>query len=308
MFRREVLEAEMMQMNVTVEKERHNWLSPSHPFYDDGWAPPNSSIPAALDLATIIPNRIFVGGIDDGVRERDLWLYFSRYGAVKEVKVVLNREGVSIGYGFVTFETQEEVLKILSNADGFRFKEKQLVIGQAFRKQQPSEQTKCTLLTPLEPGLPHHVPCETFFLTTSTGCPYTYHNGVAYFYCASVPHCSHAPQLMFCHPQQPVQHYPQVLMPSGAGIYAQHAEYLNPPTDGGSFLPPVPVMEDVSPEMFPPSHVPQKTKYGCFLHRLPGPAETPDALVFHEASSGSHIQHHQHSGRFLSLHELNRRA
>lgn len=40
-----------------------------------------------------------------------------------------------------------------------------------------------------------------------------------------------------------------VQVPSGAVIYSQQSEYLNQPIDGGSFMSPVPVMENVLPEV-----------------------------------------------------------
>ncbi|XP_017289989.1 protein boule-like [Kryptolebias marmoratus] len=299
--------------------EEQTPLSSSHSSYDNSIssAPDVSPLENSTNLltahtpGTVIPNRIFVGGIDYKVNESDLRHIFSQYGAVKEVKVVMNRFGMSKGYGFVTFETQEDVLKILSNANEFCFKEKRLFVGQAVKKRQPSGQTKNTHLATFEPALPHQMSFGTFYLTTSTGYPYTYHNGVAYFHCANTnppPQLwSPTPQLMLSqshqpvHQQQPSYHHFQsvpnqyqwntVQVPSGAVIYAQQSECLHQPTDGGSFLAaPVPVMEDSSPEnrMFLPSRVHLKAKYRRFLHpkdcyRLPGSTETPDAFMFHSS-------------------------
>ncbi|MBZ3874408.1 Protein boule-like, partial [Sciurus carolinensis] len=71
---------------------------------------------SAPRYGTVIPNRIFVGGIDFKTNENDLRKFFSQYGSVKEVKIVNDRAGVSKGYGFVTFETQEDAQKILQEA------------------------------------------------------------------------------------------------------------------------------------------------------------------------------------------------
>ncbi|XP_013875484.1 protein boule-like [Austrofundulus limnaeus] len=299
-----------------MEMKKQN--SPTSSYSSDNDSSCSASAPDAFPLenstnflaphtpGTIIPNRIFVGGIDFKVNESDLRHIFSQYGAVKEAKVVLNRSGASKGYGFVTFETQEDVLKILSNANGFCFKEKKLFIGQAVKKQKPSGQANHPHMTPIEPAIPHQMSFGTFYLTTSTGYPYTYHNGVAYFNCANMNpaphHWSSAPQLMHSqshqpiHHQQPVYHHFQsvpnqyqwntVQVPSGAAIYSQQSEYLNQPTDGGSFMFPVPVMEAATPQnqMFPP-HTHLKTKYRRCFHRkncshLPGSSETPNNLMF----------------------------
>uniref|UniRef100_A0A3Q2ZIT0 Protein boule-like n=1 Tax=Kryptolebias marmoratus TaxID=37003 RepID=A0A3Q2ZIT0_KRYMA len=276
----------------------HNILSSSHSSYDNSIssAPDVSPLENSTNLltahtpGTVIPNRIFVGGIDYKVNESDLRHIFSQYGAVKEVKVVMNRFGMSKGYGFVTFETQEDVLKILSNANEFCFKEKRLFVGQAVKKRQPSGQTKNTHLATFEPALPHQMSFGTFYLTTSTGYPYTYHNGVAYFHCFI---CAAFISTSVLSPQSVPNQYQwnTVQVPSGAVIYAQQSECLHQPTDGGSFLAaPVPVMEDSSPEnrMFLPSRVHLKAKYRRFLHpkdcyRLPGSTETPDAFMFHSS-------------------------
>uniref|UniRef100_A0A4W4FFA4 Protein boule-like n=1 Tax=Electrophorus electricus TaxID=8005 RepID=A0A4W4FFA4_ELEEL len=134
-------------------------------------APPelSNSVNHAPRFGTVIPNRIFVGGIDIKTNENDLGRFFSQYGTIKEVKIVIDRAGVSKGYGFVTFECQEDAQKILHDADRLCFRDKRLNIGQAIRKQQVGVHS-----------LP--APVGTMYLTTPTGYPYTYHNGVAYFH------------------------------------------------------------------------------------------------------------------------------
>lgn len=37
---------------------------------------------------------------------------FSQYGMVKATKIISDRAGVSKGYGFVTFETEEEARRL----------------------------------------------------------------------------------------------------------------------------------------------------------------------------------------------------
>lgn len=39
---------------------------------------------------------------------------FSAYGNVKSTKIIVDRAGVSKGYGFVTFETEREAQKLQS--------------------------------------------------------------------------------------------------------------------------------------------------------------------------------------------------
>uniref|UniRef100_A0A3P8S628 Protein boule-like n=1 Tax=Amphiprion percula TaxID=161767 RepID=A0A3P8S628_AMPPE len=146
-------------------------------------------------FGTVIPNRIFVGGIDYSVNDSDLRYVFSQHGAVQEVKIVTDRSGMSKGYGFVTFETQEDVLKILSNASRICCKDKKLLIGQAVRKHPVPPASP-------EPAVPQQM---SLCLTTSTGYPYTFHNGVAYFHCPNMSPPSHQPVY-----QPPAHHHYQV--------------------------------------------------------------------------------------------------
>ncbi|CAI5762005.1 protein boule-like isoform X2 [Podarcis lilfordi] len=234
---------------------------------------PNTVSPVPLNnptsaprFGTVIPNRIFVGGIDFKTNENDLRKFFSQYGCVKEVKIVNDRAGVSKGYGFITFETQEDAQKILQEAEKLNYKDKKLNIGPAIRKQQV--------------GIPRSsiMPAAgTMYLTTSTGYPYTYHNGVAYFHTpevASVPQpwpsrsISSSP-VMVAQPvyQQPTYHYqapaqclpgqwqwsiPQSPASPTSFFYLHPSEITYQPLeiaqDGGCVAPPLSLMEAAVPE------------------------------------------------------------
>ncbi|XP_035854658.1 protein boule-like isoform X2 [Sander lucioperca] len=292
---------------------------------------------------TVIPNRIFVGGIDYRVNESDLRHVFSQHGAVKEVKIVIDRSGMSKGYGFVTFETQDDALKVLHDANGICFKDKKLSIGQAVRKQQGPGQTKSVFVTIPDSALPVPMSCGTLHLTTSAGYPYTYHNGVAYFHCPNMSSPAHhwpqpAPPVTLPQSHQPVYQQPAYLhhhqcapnqyqwnvvqspMPSSPVMYSQQSEYLYQHADGAPFQPPLPVMEDTTPEfvepmpvqqvyplypqrtegmtavflqhnyrknqMFPHSRVHLKPKYRRYIHHkeyhyLPEATAPPDASMHH---------------------------
>ncbi|GIY09375.1 protein boule [Caerostris extrusa] len=73
---------------------------------------PSPVAPNAPKFGTLIPNRIFVGGIAANTTESELHSLFASYGNVKATKIILDRAGVSKGYGFVTFETEEEARRI----------------------------------------------------------------------------------------------------------------------------------------------------------------------------------------------------
>ncbi|XP_010890413.2 protein boule-like isoform X2 [Esox lucius] len=231
-------------------------------------------------FGTIIPNRVFVGGIDFKTNENDLRRFFSQHGAVKEVKIVIDRTGVSKGYGFVTFETQEDAQKILHDADRLCFREKRLNIGQAVRKQQVGGPTNSFAVSSPAPAM-IPTPCGTMYLTTSTGYPYTYHNGVAYFQnpemstsaphhwpSRSIPGCPvmlthqlspiyqqpaylHYQAPTHCHPSHLQWTVPQPPVPSNPVMYMQPSEVLYQPlepTDTGCVQPAMPLVEANIPE------------------------------------------------------------
>ncbi|XP_078084778.1 protein boule-like isoform X3 [Mustelus asterias] len=188
----------------------------------------NNNPTSAPRFGTVIPNRIFVGGIDFKTNENDLRKFFAQYGTVKEVKIVNDRAGVSKGYGFITFETQEDAQKILQEAEKLNYKDKKLNIGPAIRKQQVGIPR-----TSLMPA------AGTMYLTTSTGYPYTYHNGVAYF---------HSPEITSV-----PQPWPSPASTASV-LYLQPSEIIYQPVempqDGGCAPPPLPVMEASMPEPY----------------------------------------------------------
>ncbi|OXB75007.1 UNVERIFIED_CONTAM: hypothetical protein H355_011663 [Colinus virginianus] len=66
-----------------------------------------------LPEGKIMPNTVFVGGIDIRMNEAEIRSYFEQYGTVKEVKIITDRTGVSKGYGFVSFLDNVDVQKIV---------------------------------------------------------------------------------------------------------------------------------------------------------------------------------------------------
>jgi hypothetical protein len=81
-----------------------------------------------------IPNRIFVGGIAFNTTELELKNFFQTFGIVKDTKIITDRSGVSKGYGFITFDNQEDATRVQEQGCVY-FREKKLNIGPAIRKQ-----------------------------------------------------------------------------------------------------------------------------------------------------------------------------
>lgn len=80
-------------------------MEPSSSTESFGVWPSTVSIPM---FGTLIPNRVFVGGISSHSTESELLQLFSGFGTVKATKIIMDRSGISKGYGFVTFEREEE--------------------------------------------------------------------------------------------------------------------------------------------------------------------------------------------------------
>jgi len=72
----------------------------------------SSSYIPVLPYGVEIPNRVFVGGISYSTTELELKEFFGQFGHVKDSKIITDRSGVSKGYGFITFATEEEAVKV----------------------------------------------------------------------------------------------------------------------------------------------------------------------------------------------------
>ncbi|XP_044762872.1 pollen-specific leucine-rich repeat extensin-like protein 2 isoform X3 [Coccinella septempunctata] len=94
--------------------------------------PPNNNAPK---YGTLVPNRIFVGGISANTTEGELLQLFSSYGTVKAAKIIQDRAGVSKGYGFITFESEDDAQRPLREADNIVLRERKLNIAPAVKKQ-----------------------------------------------------------------------------------------------------------------------------------------------------------------------------
>lgn len=168
-------------------------------------------------FGTLIPNRIFVGGISNDTSENDLKFFFAAYGHVKDCKIILDRGGVSKSYGFVTFENQEDAERIIKKeGQNLMFKDKKLNVGPAIRKQQPFQKL-------CEPNMP----------ATAAAAAYIYQNGgLAYTTMPNSMAVLCHPDGYFFSPQAHTASYPVLLAPQGAGAPTALG-YFSPPGAGG---------------------------------------------------------------------------
>lgn len=182
-------------------------------------AHPALSIPnGAPKFGTLVPNRVFVGGISSTTTESELHSLFSAFGNVKQTKIIQDRAGVSKGYGFVTFETEEEARRLQVQADNIMLKERKLNIAPAIKKQQ-------TYSKPYDMGQPI-LNGGYYYSPSVSGTPYTYHNGLAMFTADTGQHTAlglalqQLPAKGAAAAQSATQPFPLLYGPSGAATTA----------------------------------------------------------------------------------------
>ncbi|XP_019869185.2 trithorax group protein osa isoform X2 [Aethina tumida] len=135
--------------------------------------PPNN----APKYGTLVPNRIFVGGISANTTESELLHLFSSYGPVKAAKIIQDRAGVSKGYGFITFESEDDAKRPLREADNIVLRERKLNIAPAIKKQPFSRAFDASSPPAVAPGNP----AQYFFSPGAATVPY-FQGGVAYYH------------------------------------------------------------------------------------------------------------------------------
>ena len=81
-------------------------------------------------------NKLFVGGLAWGTDESSLREAFEGFGAVREAKVITDREtGRSRGFGFVTFENEIDAKSALSGMDGQNLDGRNIRVNEAEDKR-----------------------------------------------------------------------------------------------------------------------------------------------------------------------------
>ncbi|XP_057293394.1 deleted in azoospermia-like [Hydractinia symbiolongicarpus] len=81
-----------------------------------------------------IPNRVFVGGVAFDTKEDELREFFSKYGKIKECKIIKDNQSISRGFAFVTFESKHDAIQTQQLGTVF-FKQKKLNLGPAIRQK-----------------------------------------------------------------------------------------------------------------------------------------------------------------------------
>ena len=76
--------------------------------------------------------KLFVGGLAWATNDESLTKAFEEYGTIEEAKVVSDRDtGRSRGFGFITFEIEEDAIKAQKAMDGQEMDGRQLRVDFA---------------------------------------------------------------------------------------------------------------------------------------------------------------------------------
>ncbi|KAK6740160.1 hypothetical protein RB195_008561 [Necator americanus] len=92
---------------------------------------------------------LFVGGFPASTTELELREHFEQFFTIKEVKVIRSADGVSKGYGFITFDTDDEADTVRGmSPDKLEFKGRKLNLGPALRRMSQRYSTDYAIATP----------------------------------------------------------------------------------------------------------------------------------------------------------------
>jgi len=102
-------------------------------------APQSSLIPEPFCIISVNsgqenPNKLFLGGIPSQATEKQLEEFFSKFGVVRDVRIVTDRITAECkGYGFVTFDDKEDIQHLVDQKT-IRMSGKKIRIRKAIRR------------------------------------------------------------------------------------------------------------------------------------------------------------------------------
>ncbi|KAK5985129.1 RRM domain-containing protein [Trichostrongylus colubriformis] len=126
----------------------------------------------------LIPHRVFVGGFPASTTELELREHFEQFFTIKEVKVIRSADGVSKGYGFITFDTDDEADTVRGmSPEKLEFKGRKLNLGPALRLADYAIATPTGLVQSPTYGYTYSFPPQPPFVMVNTPQAYVYTPG-----------------------------------------------------------------------------------------------------------------------------------
>lgn len=137
-----------------------------------------TSVVSTPRVGTEFKDRIFVGGFPPATTDTELRGFFAKFGNVKEAKIIRDHSGASKGYGFITYETEDEAKRVRESCGGFLnadngdelldFKGRKLNIGPAIRKASNSRNQNMDMIP------------QGAVVLSANGTPFVVQNGFAF--------------------------------------------------------------------------------------------------------------------------------
>lgn len=107
---------------------------------------PKASVPAKSKSGERSPTsemselKAYIGNLPFGALEEDIKAYFSEQAPVTDVYLAKDSEtGKDKGFGFVSFETEADMMKAVQALDGSFFKGRRLAVRKPLKKGEKSE-------------------------------------------------------------------------------------------------------------------------------------------------------------------------
>jgi cold-inducible RNA-binding protein len=80
--------------------------------------------------------KIFVGNLPWSIRDLELKEAFFDYGDIIECVVILERDGRSRGYGFITYKTSEAAQKAIAAMNGVELMDRKINVNESVSKRR----------------------------------------------------------------------------------------------------------------------------------------------------------------------------
>ncbi|XP_077106356.1 polyadenylate-binding protein 1-like isoform X2 [Ranitomeya variabilis] len=85
-------------------------------------------------VASSLYTNVYIKNFGENMDNKQLKELFSKYGPTRSVKVMTDQNGTSKGFGFVSFEKQEDALKAVNEMNGKDVNGKAIYVGRAEKK------------------------------------------------------------------------------------------------------------------------------------------------------------------------------
>lgn len=87
----------------------------------------------------VVPDKVYVGNLDEHTTEDDIRQALSRAGEIEEVRIITTREGTCRGYAFVKFAKEESVEEAIENCNGVIIREKEITVKEVRNKPKSND-------------------------------------------------------------------------------------------------------------------------------------------------------------------------